>query len=109
MSLGHAELKLVYKALRGLPHFREFKCSECGHINRYCVVQIRQECSQCDTEHKLRSLGACSEPQDVISLVLTWLEACPSPEVILQAHKQLGAPGWGEWDEYFDDDEDAEV
>jgi hypothetical protein len=41
--------------------------------------------------------------------VLTWLEACPSPEVILQAHKQLGAPGWGEWDEYFDDDEDAEV
>lgn len=60
--------------LRGLPHYREYVCSKCGHKQKTYILLIQRECEKCGTRSKLRRYAAVgAEVEDVVDAVLDWL------------------------------------
>lgn len=60
--------------IKKLPHYREFTCNNCGHIQKVYVLVIHGQCEQCGTEYKFRGIAPIgSEVEDVIDTVLEWL------------------------------------
>ncbi len=60
--------------IKGLPHYREYTCSKCGHKQKAYILVIQGDCERCGTRNKLRGYGAIGiEVEDVIDAVLDWL------------------------------------
>ena len=64
----------LIKRISNFDHYREFKCPNCGHIQRVYVLLIEANCENCMTSVKLRGYGSIgTEIEDVIDTVLGWL------------------------------------
>jgi len=106
IQISHETLKEVYRALRPLPQFDTCRCPECQHENEFCTIDTYSKCAKCGRSVKLHSFGGGPEVQDVVSLVITWIEKSGRSSEIMNAHRETYGTGWEDWDEWFGDDED---
>jgi len=80
----------VNDAIEGLPHFREFTCLRCGHIQGAYVLTINAKCKKCGETVKLRGFAAVgSEVEDVVDQVLAWLGKGDVLDLALDRKKEL--------------------
>lgn len=64
----------IIKKIEELPHYREYKCNKCGHIQKIFILAIQTECQKCGTRSKMRRYSAIgSEIEDVLDAVLVWM------------------------------------
>ena len=91
------ECQTVIQALRKLPHTYDTNCAKCGAAFTYHAIEISAPCPECGTRHKVRQLGAYTDPQDVVGAALHWLSKGPDFERII-----------AEREKYYVDHEDLE-
>lgn len=64
----------IIEDIQNLPHYREYRCGNCGHQQKAFVLMIQKECEKCGVRGKLRGFAAIgTEVEDVIDTVLDWL------------------------------------
>ena len=64
----------VIDKIQGLPHYREYICTKCGHKQKIYILVIHGTCEQCGTAYKFRGIEPIgSEIEDVIDAVLEWM------------------------------------
>lgn len=64
----------IIEEINKLPHYRVYKCHNCGHEQKAYILDIYGICEVCGRKSKLRgfsSIGA--ETEDVIEAVLHWI------------------------------------
>jgi hypothetical protein len=84
-----ASLSSIITEIEQLPHFRDFKCSECQGSIRVHTLQIHADCPQCGLRHKCRSFGGGSEIEDVIDAVLEWAGRGDEFEAVMKRRIQM--------------------